>query len=401
MTDALKTASLGTGIDRIPGNLLRYASKQLYYHVWKLFQSILLHARYPDRWKQSRVVSIFKGGDKTSVPCWRPISILPKLSLVFEKVIFRQLDPTLRSRVSKTLFGFMHGCSTVMQLIIFLDSIYKANDVNETLYAFYLIFIKAFDKVPHDILVRKLQQIGVSGKLSKLLTNYLNNRIQSMMINNKYSDTLPITSGLPKGSMLGPLLFINDLPFDMNACEFYLFADDSKVLSNDSNILQYALDKCLEWGRENKMPFNLGKTQFIVFNHNKNCFNSLRLMDSSINPVDKVKDLGITISNNLKWSNHVKHRLKIAYSTFINFRRWLPASLNPSTKANIYKTYILSSLTYGSEVWSTSKDALNNLEKFQKHVLKWISPTATYDEGLQRFNLVHMKNLLSTKISAC
>ena len=117
------------------------------------------------------------------------------------------------------------------------------------------------------------------------------------------------------------------------------------------------------------------------------------MMDSSINPVDKVKDLRITISNNLKWNNHINYRQKIAYSTFISFRRCLPASLNMSTKANIYKTYMLSSLTSGFEVWSTSKDALNNLEIFRKRVLKWISPTATYDEGLQRFNLLHMKNL--------
>ena len=193
----------------------------------------------------SRVVPIFKGGDKTSVSCWRPISILPKLSLVSEQVIFRQLYPTIRSRVSKTQFGFMHGRLTVTQLLIFYDSIYKAKDVNDTLYAFYLDFSKAFKKVPQDILVRKLQQIGVGGKPLKLLTNYLTNRSQSVTINNNYSDTLPITSAVLRGSILGPLLFIiciNDLHFDMNGCEFYLFADDSKVLSNDSNVLQYALD---------------------------------------------------------------------------------------------------------------------------------------------------------------
>ena len=120
-------------------------------------------------------------------------------------------------------------------------------------------------------------------------------------------------------------------------------------------------------------------------------------MNSSINPVDKVKNLGTTISNNLKWNNHVKYRPKNAYSTFISFRICLPVSLNPSTKANIYKTYILSSLTHCSEVSSTSKDALNKLEIFQKRVVKWISPTATYDEGLQRSNLLHMKKLFVYK----
>ena len=120
-------------------------------------------------------------------------------------------------------------------------------------------------------------------------------------------------------------------------------------------------------------------------------------MDSSINATDKVKDLGITISNNHKWKNHVRYRLKIAYSTFISFRRCLPASLNPSTKANIYKTYMLSSLTYGTEVWSTSEDALNKLEIFKKRALKWINRTATNDEGLQRFNLLYMKNLFVYK----
>ena len=116
--------------------------------------------------------------------------------LFFEKIIFRQLYATIRSRVSKPQFGFMHGRSTLTQLIIFCDTIYKTKDVNETLYALHLDFSKAFDKVPHDILVGKLQQIGVSGKLLKLLTNYLNNRSHSVMINNNYPDTLPITSGV-------------------------------------------------------------------------------------------------------------------------------------------------------------------------------------------------------------
>ena len=219
-------------------------------------------------------------------------------------------------------------------------------DVKETLLPFISILVKPSTRC--HILVRKLQQNGLGGKLLKLLTNYLNNRSQSVMINNNYSDTLPITSGVPQGSIPGPfffIIFMNDLPFDMNGCESYLSLDDGKMLSNYSNILQHALDKCLEGGTNDKMPFNLDKIQFVVFNHNKNCSNTLRLMHSSINPVDKVKDLGKTISSNLKWNHHVKNWLKIAYSTFISFQGCLPASLNPSMKATIYKTYLPSSIT--------------------------------------------------------
>ena len=179
--------------------------------------------------------------------------------------------------------------STVTQLIIFLDSIYKAKDVNEFPYAVYFVCSEDFDKEPHDIIVKKLKQIGVGGKLLKLLTNCVSNRRQSVMTNNNYSDKLPITEGVPLELRLDTLLyivFINVIPFDMNGCEFHLFAGDSKVLSNDSELLQHALRKCLEEGRDNKMPLVLDKTIFIVFNH-KNCSFTIHLTSSRSNPVDK------------------------------------------------------------------------------------------------------------------
>ena len=149
---ALSATSLRTGPDNIPGSLLRHISS-ISYHVFKLFQAICFSCVYPDTWKTSRIIPIYKKGDKSNVTSYRPISILSKLSLTFECILFNFLYPLIRQSINHNQFAFMNRRSTITPLILFLDEVYANNDTRGSTYCFYLDFSKSFNKVPHYLLL--------------------------------------------------------------------------------------------------------------------------------------------------------------------------------------------------------------------------------------------------------
>ena len=259
---------LGKGHDGISGDFLKTCCSEISFHVYKLFQSILHSSIYPEEWKIAEITPVFKSGKKQDVTCYRPISLLSKLSLSFERVIFKKLYTFIAPKLSTRQFGFLKGRSTITQLLLFLTEAYYANEKNNELYAFYLDFAKAFDTVPHHLILTKLRHFGIGGNLLKLSHSYLIGRKLSVEINGTSSTFHVVISGVPQGSILGPLLFlvfIDDLPKSCSESLMFLFVDDCKSISSDLPALERDFHNCLRWAQEKLMTFNLSKTNFIAF----------------------------------------------------------------------------------------------------------------------------------------
>ena len=172
----------------------------------KLFEAIVESSVYPLSWKRAVITHIYESGNKSLIVCYRSISILPKLSLVFEKLLFKFLYPNIKNQLSNYHLGFRKGRSTVTQLLLFLNELYTNLDSGEISYCFYLDFSKRIDKVPHSILLHKLSPFGIGGNLLRLLSSYLSHRVECVKVVHFYSRWETIASGVPQRSLLGPLL---------------------------------------------------------------------------------------------------------------------------------------------------------------------------------------------------
>ena len=226
-----------TGSDEISGQMLLLCDKSVVLPLKIIFENILATSTYPDIWKLANVTPIFKKGDKQLIKNYRPISLLPICSKIFEKIIFNNLYKYLNANnlITKNQSGLRPGDSTSNQLLYLINEIHEAFDDPKSfeVRAVFLDISKAFDKMWHDGLICKLKQNWISGSLIKLFGNDLHNRKQRVVLNGFYSDYSIIESGVPQGSVLGPLLFliyINDLEKNIRSnVEF--FADDTMLFS--------------------------------------------------------------------------------------------------------------------------------------------------------------------------
>ena len=346
---------------------------------------------FPTCFKHATVVPIFKKGNPCNVSNYRPIAILLFLSKVFERCIYTRLMDFARVNDLFTphQYGFLKGKSTHDALLDLTENVYDCLNRRDGSFCIniFIDFHKCFDTIDHAILMRKLELYGVTGPLLILVNNYLTNRTQSVRIKESISPPLPITKGVPQGSILGPLLFlffINDLPNISNIFSPILYADDTTLSMNCNSIPQTTsignqeLAKFYDWAVANKVSinFDIDKTYFMIHTFRNFDLSELRLNigNYTLPKCAASKFLGVMVDDKLKFKNHIDYiSKKISKSIGIIYKL---SKLKMPFKVlkQLYYNLIYSHLSYNVCSYASTYDGhLNKLLLLQKRVIRIIN----------------------------
>ena len=358
-----------------------------------LFQTALSKGFFPTYWKISEVVPIFKDDDKSSVEQYRPISLLCNISKVLEKLIYDELYEIVKQKLDNSQHGFRKQRSVVTQMLMFLDHLYSCYDTEDKeLYVLYLDFKKAFDSVPHQPLLNKIKELGIGGNFLKIIASYLTNRKQYVRLNNEKSETVKVTSGVPQGSLLGPLLFIiyvNDLPKCTTNCQAFGYADDYKLVTSKLSDLQKDVDSIEDWCKTKKMTLNEDKCYILPVKDHKEVSN-ISLNSKILQEKTQQKDLGLIMSKKINWKANAKRRCRKAWKSYYFLKRNMSAIASVKTKLNGYVGYVVPVVSYASQAWKPNKTEAKEIEKIQKRATAWILNTwdMKYKDRLSKLNLL-------------
>ena len=359
--------SIAAGADELPSFLLHQCAKILCAPVFELFFWIVKTQYWPDLWKIAHVNPLHKSGPHNDISNYCPISILPKLSLLLERLLFNFIYPKIRHQIKREQHGFMKSRNLISQMIMYLDSVYSARDTNSPAISIYFDVGKSFDSVSHQILLSKLVNFGFDSIFFNLFNAYLTNRSQCVKINQSLSYRLPVTSGVPQGGVLGPLLFIifvNDIADDVTNSCFYLFADDLKIFSTSSfSLVQEDINSLFNWCNLNGLHFQPSQCKAVNFGGHDSA--NFFLVSDYLPFNNQIEDMGFSVSSTLSWKAHLDSKLLNCNRIFNFLKRNIPFSVSSHRKLLLYRSFILPIFLYRAPVWSPSLTMLHQLERFQ------------------------------------
>ena len=378
-----------TGLDMIPSKLLKMAASIVTPSLTAIFTKSIITGIYPTEWKMARVTPVFKKGEKSDLNNYRPISVIPVVSKVFEKIVYDQLYQYLNDNqfLSSCQSGFRSLHSTLTALLEATNS-WSVNIDNGFLNGVVFIDLKkAFDTIDHEIILRKLSYFGADQATAKWFQSYLSNRTQRCNVNGNLSTASTVTCGVPQGSILGPLLFlmyINDLPNCLRVAAPRMFADDTSITLSAKTVADLKLAVTSElnnltcWLRANKLSLNVAKTELMIIGSrqrlNTQCEEiNISIDDRTITRVDHVKSLGLTIDAQLSWSKHVDEISKKVSSAIGALKRVRPF-IPTDVAVQIYNALILPHFDYCSPVWDGMSGCLSDkLQKLQNRAAREIT----------------------------
>ncbi len=372
-----------SGYDNVPAVLLLECADVLCFPLSIIFNQSVQQGEYPALLKKNNVIPIFKPkGDKSSVESYRPISIQPIVSKLFESLVNRALRNHLSQLICVEQHGFCPNKSTTTNLLCYKDFISSALDDGVQVHSVYTDFHKAFDTVSHELLLLKMNMhFGISGKELDWFRSYLSHRFQRVVIAGVESDWVSVTSGVPQGSILGPslfIMFINDLPSYFRSSECLLFADDLKIYQRVSSLsdcanLQSDLNQLSNWCSTWRMKLNLVKCCVVNFSLKRklNISFDYVLNGSTLKSVSDVKDLGVYFSSNLCFSLHITTVVNKAFRMLGFLKRTMKPFKNVNVMKILFNAYVRSCLDYCSPVWSPhAKYLIDKVERVQQRFVK-------------------------------
>ena len=407
-------AKKSTGFDEISNKLIKEVYLEIRNPMTHLINTSIKESTVPIAWKTAKVIPLHKGGKKEDKNNYRPISLLSALSKILEKFIHKQVYDFVEGKIlCATQFGFRKKCETSQAIMNFMKNI-EENNSEKYHVSIFVDIKKAFDSVNHAILIKKLECLGIKGKEKKWFENYLKDRKQITIVNGKASSEKLLDTGVPQGSILGPLLFllyINDMPNATNLLTT-LFADDTtyqlsgNCLRKIEELMNYELGKIANWFDDNHLTLHPGKTRYIIYQAGRKIAEDINLNLKGV-PIQRVgneneetgfKFLGLWLDEKLNWKLHIEKVLaktrKITY-TIIKLKKYLPAE----HIAMIYKGLIKPIFEYGLSIWGHKRT--KELNRSHKKIIRIMNsmPQHTHAEPLlKQMNILQLDDLYKLRV---
>ena len=347
------------GCDDITAPMLKKAAKILSPEIRKLFQHILDNGLWPSKWGKSIVIPIpKKDTDKSNPLSYRPISLQCLLLKLFESVLLARLDLYLNRKnfFAKNQHGFSAGASTITNLLPYWDDITKNLEKGQGMTVICLDIKKGFDRVDVNIALKKIREAGIAGRVGEFFENWMTKRSQAVRIGDSLSTPLYPTSGTPQGDVLSPRvfnIFINDIVKKLEANSSW-YADDSKIYANCTNLihsiwLQKRIDELSRWANENRVEFSVNKCAVVQIGQKQVEYDYM--LNGQIIPLkEEFVDLGVKVSNNADFTDHLAEKAKKLSGIVHQFRKNFKYKSMFMMKT-YYKTIFIPYLLYGANIW--------------------------------------------------
>lgn len=372
----------GMGADEISSFVIKMCADSIVWPIWLLFQKTFETGIIPERLKTSRVVPVFKKGDKNDVTNYRMVAISSTILKIFERAIKIKLMLIIEPKLSNAQHGFRPKRSITTNLLNLSIVAHEAFRKGKQIDVFYGDFKNAFDRVWHRRLIEKLSKFNVGVKTAKWLCEFVVGRKNYVKIGNVTSRIYNSSSGVPAGSILGPILFsvyINDLVDVVKYGFMLLFADDVKICkeiadANDSRMLQEDINNIIAWCETNRLYFNDKKCAIFTASRSASFITTnYYIGDYSVERKDEIRDLGIILDRKFTFGAHIETITANARQMIGYIKHVSNGNFTIETQKILYLAYVRSKLEFGSVIWSPKQSIYrDDIESVQKQFVIYL-----------------------------